>query len=179
MIYTFKERKPHFDSTDYYVAPSAQIIGSVRFGAWSSVWFGAVLRGDSEWIEVGERSNIQDGAVVHAEPGLPTTLGAGVSVGHLAMLHGCVIESGSLVGNGAIVLDGAHIGTACVIAAGSLVPPRKTIPDGVVLMGSPARIVRESTDADREMIEHASAHYVEWVALYRSALRELSASTPR
>lgn len=178
MIYVFEDRRPRFDSSDWYVAPSAQVIGSVRLGDWASVWFGAVLRGDSEWIEIGARCNVQDGSVIHADPGTPTVLGAGVSIGHMVMLHGCVIGPDSLIGNGAIVLDGACVGQGSIVAAGSLVPPGKVIPNDVVVMGSPAKVVREATDADRALIAEASAHYVENVARYRKSLSELSDLRP-
>ena len=173
MIYAFEDRQPRFDSPDYYVERSAQVIGSVRFGAWSSVWFGAVVRGDDEWIELGERCNVQDGSVVHADPGMPAILGAGVSIGHMVMLHGCVIGPGSLIGNGAIVLDGARIGRNCIVAAGSIVPPGKVIPDGMVVMGSPAKVVRESTERDLALIASASEHYVKAITRYKQALREM------
>lgn len=172
MIYAFGDRLPQRVGK-WYVSPSAQVIGSVRLGENSSVWFQAVLRGDSEWIELGASSNVQDGSVVHADPGMPTLIGAEVSVGHMVLLHGCRIEAHSLIGNGAIVLDGARVGTNCVVAAGSLVPPRMVVPDGVVVMGSPARVVREVTTRDLEMIAHASAHYVKRSAEFRDGLRPI------
>jgi carbonic anhydrase/acetyltransferase-like protein (isoleucine patch superfamily) len=171
MLYALGERIPQQDPGGCYVSPSAQVIGCVRLGVNSSVWFNAVLRGDSEWIEVGADSNVQDGSVVHADPGMPTVLGPGVSIGHMVLLHGCRVEACSLIGNGAIVLDGARVGTSCIVAAGSLVPPRMVIPDGVVIMGSPAKVVREVTPRDIEMIAHASAHYVRRGLEYAAQLR--------
>src|SRR5699024_4282605 len=112
-----------------YVAPSAQVIGTVRLGAASSIWFGAVLRGDSDWITVGDGTNVQDGAVIHADPGVPCSLGRNVTVGHMAMVHGCEIGDESLIGIGAIVLNHAKIGRGCVIGANALVTERKEIPD--------------------------------------------------
>lgn len=171
MIYALADRVPKLEGKGCYVSPSAQVIGSVRLADHASVWFQAVLRGDSEWIELGPNSNVQDASVVHADPGMPTLIGAGVSVGHMVLLHGCRIEAESLIGNGAIVLDGAQIGSHCIVAAGSLVPPKMKIPDGVVVMGSPAKVVREVTPRDLEMIAHASAHYVKRSAEFREGLR--------
>ncbi|MEJ1963352.1 MAG: gamma carbonic anhydrase family protein [Gammaproteobacteria bacterium] len=171
MIYALGDRLPQLDGKGCYVSPSAQVIGSVRLAEGASVWFQAVLRGDSEWIEVGARSNVQDGSVVHADPGMPTLIGPDTSVGHMVLLHGCQIDARSLIGNGAIVLDGARVGTNCVVAAGSLVPPRMIIPDGSVVMGSPARVVREVTPRDLEMIARASEHYVKRSAEFRDGLR--------
>lgn len=175
MIYAFGDRCPQLPREGCYVCPSAQVIGSVRLGEAASVWFNAVLRGDSEWIEVGARSNIQDGSVVHADPGEPVVIGTDVSVGHMVLLHGCRIEARSLVGNGAIVLDGARIGTSCIIAAGSLVPPGMQIPDSVVVMGAPAKIVRTVLPRDLEAIAHASAHYVTRSAEFRAGFISVEA----
>jgi len=173
VIYALNDRVPDLGATGWYVCPSAQVIGTVRLGESASVWFQAVLRGDSEWIEVGARSNVQDGSVVHADPGMPTLIGEDVSIGHMVLLHGCQVGAKSLVGNGAIVLDGAKIGSSCVIAAGSLVTPRTVIPDGVVVMGSPAKVVRDVTPRDLEMIARASSHYVTRCAEFRQGLRPL------
>lgn len=171
MIYALGDRVPQREGNGGYVCPSAQVIGTVRLGDNSSVWFNAVLRGDWEWIELGPNSNVQDGSVVHADPGMPAVIGAGTSIGHMVLLHGCRIEANSLIGNGAIVLDGARIGSNSVVAAGALVPPRMVIPDGVVVMGSPARVVREVAPKDLAMIAHASAHYVQRSAEFREGLR--------
>jgi carbonic anhydrase/acetyltransferase-like protein (isoleucine patch superfamily) len=173
VIYAFNDRLPDLSPAGCYVCPSAQVIGSVRLGEGASVWFQAVLRGDSEWIEVGARSNVQDGSVVHADPGMPTLIGEDVSIGHMVLLHGCQVGAKSLIGNGAIVLDAAKIGSSCVVAAGSLITPRTVIPDGVVVMGSPAKVVREVSPRDLEMIANASAHYVTRSAEFRQGLRLL------
>ena len=170
MIFDLGERRIHM-AADSYVADSARVIGSVRLGSRSSVWFNAVLRGDSEWIEVGDETNVQDGVVIHADLGVPTVLGRGVTIGHMALLHGCVVADNSMIGNGAIVLDGVRIGEHCIIAAGSLITPRTIIPDGVLVMGSPGRVVRETSDADRARIRHASSHYVENAQRFRQLLR--------
>jgi len=130
MIYTLGERRIETAGDDYYVAPDASVIGSVRFGAGASVWFNCVLRGDSDWINLGEGVNIQDGTIIHTDEGEPVTLGARVSVGHRALLHGCTIAESTLIANGAMVLDRVKIGRHCIIAADALVTPGKVIPDG-------------------------------------------------
>jgi carbonic anhydrase/acetyltransferase-like protein (isoleucine patch superfamily) len=173
LIYALGERTPQLAPEGCYVCPSAQVIGSVRIGHNASVWFNAVLRGDSEWIELAPGSNVQDGSVVHADEGVPTLIGPNVSVGHMVLLHGCRIEANSLIGNGAIILDEARVGTNCIVAAGSLVPPRMVIPDGVVVMGTPAKVVREASTRDLEMIRRASEHYIARSAEFRERLKPL------
>lgn len=165
-------RQPEL-AADVWVAPSADLIGSVRLAAGSSVWFRVVLRGDSDWIDIGEGTNIQDGSVIHTDEGAPTRLGAGVTVGHMALLHSCTVGDESLVANGAMVLDRCVIGRHCIIAAGALVPPDRRIPDGSVVMGSPGRIVREVTERDVEFIRRAAASYRRRAQHYRESLRVL------
>ena len=159
MIYTLGARRIETAGEDYYVAPDASVIGSVRFGAGASVWFNCVLRGDSDWINLGEGVNIQDGTIIHTDEGEPVSLGARVSVGHRALLHGCTIAESTLIANGAMVLDRVKVGRHCIIAAGALVTPGKVIPDGSVVMGSPGQIVREVTERDLKMIEFIAEHY--------------------
>jgi carbonic anhydrase/acetyltransferase-like protein (isoleucine patch superfamily) len=171
MIYSIDGRRFEAESDDYYVAPGARLIGSVRLRAGASVWFNAVLRADDEWIEIGPGSNVQDNSVIHIEPGQPTILGRDVTVGHMVMLHSCLIGDESLIGNNAIVLDRARIGRHCLIAAGALVPPDEVIPDGSVVMGVPGRIVRTATAADLRLIHHSAANYRERARRYRQALR--------
>ncbi len=170
MIYTIADRSAEI-APDAYVAPSADVIGWVRLGAGASVWFNCVLRGDTEWIEIGAGSNVQDATVIHTDPGVPVVVGAGVTIGHRALLHGCTVGEGSLIGNGAMVLDRSRIGRHCVIAAGALVPPDKEIPDGSVVMGAPGRIVREVTERDLAMIAHGVDSYRRRAAQYRHALK--------
>ena len=170
MIYTIGERRADV-AAGCYVAPSAQLIGSVRLAAGASIWFNVVIRGDTDWIEIGAGSNIQDGTVIHTDPGVPVHIGANVTVGHMAFLHGCSVGDGSMIANGAMVLDGARIGRHCLIAAGALVPPGKQIPDGSVVMGAPGRIVREATERDLQMLEHAAAAYRSRIAAYATQLR--------
>jgi len=143
-----------------WVAPTATLIGKVRLQAGANVWFGAVLRGDNELIDIGENSNMQDGTVMHTDMGWPLTLGKGVTVGHNAMLHGCTVGDYSLVGIGAVILNGARIGKHCIIGANALVPEGREIPDGSLVVGSPGKVVRELTPAQQQLLEASAAHYV-------------------
>ncbi|HEY1725611.1 MAG TPA: gamma carbonic anhydrase family protein [Steroidobacteraceae bacterium] len=170
-IYTLGERRLVTAGDDFYIAAGARVIGSVILGAGASLWFNCVLRADDERIEIGSGSNVQDGSVIHADPGSPTILGRDVTVGHMVMLHSCLIGDESLIGNGAIVLDRARIGRHCIIAAGSLVPPDREVADGSVVMGSPARLVRQSNAQDLAMIAAAAAHYRARLHTYRSKLQ--------
>ncbi len=159
MIADLKERKPNIHKQSY-VAPGAVVVGSVEMKAGSSIWFNAVARGDCEQITIGENVNVQDGAVLHADPGFPLVLHKGASVGHNAMLHGCEVGENSLVGIGAVVLNGAKIGRYCLIAANTLVPEGMCIPDGVLVVGTPAIIKRELTPEARRRLETTAAGYV-------------------
>lgn len=170
MIYSLADKRIVTTNDEYYVAPGASVIGLVRFGIDSSVWFNCVIRGDSDWIILGDRTNIQDGSIIHTDVGVPVRLGANVSVGHGAMLHGCIVEDSSLIANGAIVLDRAHIGRRCLIAAGTLVPPGKVIPDNSVVMGTPGKIVREIDERDIAMMADTAQHYVDRSREYRRSL---------
>ena len=172
-VYRLGDRQLVTQGDDFYIAPGAQVIGSVVLGAGSSLWFNCVLRGDDECIEIGAGSNVQDGAVLHADAGTPTRVGRDATVGHMALLHGCSVGDQSLVGNGAIVLDRVRIGRHCIVAAGALVPPAREIPDGSVLMGAPARVVRAATAADLLLIERSAAHYRERMRRYRQELQLL------
>ena len=158
MIYDYEDRK--LDAAgSYFVAPSADVIGSVRLGEGASVWFNAVLRGDNDWIVVGDGSNVQDGTICHTDPGEPVIIGRDVTIGHGVLLHGCVIGDGSLIGNRAIILDGARIGARCLIAAGALITPNTQIPDGSVVMGAPGRIIRPVGEKDLERMAIGAASY--------------------
>jgi len=156
-----------------WVADSAQVMGQVELQQDASVWFGSILRGDTEWLVVGRGTNIQDGSVVHADHGFPTTLGAGVSVGHQVMLHGCTIGDHSLVGIQSVVLNGARIGRHCLVGAGSLVTEGKEFPDGSMIMGRPAKVVRALTEAQMRGLEAIAAHYVENARRFRDGLVRL------
>ena len=154
-----------------WVAPSADLIGDVRLGNHSSVWFGAVIRADNTPIIIGDESNIQDGAVGHSDPGAPLTIGARVTVGHQAILHGCTIGDGALVGLGARVLNGAIIGEKCLLGAGALVTEGKRFEAGMLIVGSPARVLRALSEQELAMLELSAAHYAEKAAHYAQALK--------
>jgi carbonic anhydrase/acetyltransferase-like protein (isoleucine patch superfamily) len=158
MIYSYGERQLLAEG-DYFVAPSADVIGSVRLGHEASVWFGAVLRGDNDWIHIGAGTNVQDGSIIHVDPGVPVVLGERVTIGHGVLLHGCTIGDGTLVGNRATVLDGVRIGAGSLIGAGALVTPRTEIPPGSVVFGSPARVVRQVGAQDLEWIVKGNEAY--------------------
>jgi carbonic anhydrase/acetyltransferase-like protein (isoleucine patch superfamily) len=170
-IYSIGQRRLVTVGDDFYIAPGAQVIGSVILGAGASIWFNSVLRADDDRIEIGAGSNIQDGSVVHCDAGAPTIVGRDVTVGHMVMLHSCRIGDETLIGNGAIVLDRVSIGRHCIIAAGALVTPDKQIPDNCVVMGAPAKIVRAVTSQDLAMIAQGAAHYRARVQLYKAQLR--------
>jgi carbonic anhydrase/acetyltransferase-like protein (isoleucine patch superfamily) len=170
-VHSLGERALHTADEAYYIAPGAQVIGSVRLGAAASLWFNCVVRADDEWIEVGAGSNVQDGSVLHADAGAPLRIGRDCTIGHMVMLHSCSIGDETLIGNGAIVLDRACIGRHCIVAAGALVPPDRQVPDGSVVMGAPAQWVRASTEKDRAMIRATAEHYRLRIARYRSGLR--------
>lgn len=154
---------------DCFVAHNATVIGDVTLGEQASTWFNTVLRGDVEPIVVGARTNIQDGAILHTDPGSPLILGTEVTVGHMAMLHGCTVGDGSLIGIGAIVLTGARIGKGCIVGAGALVTERMVVPDGSVVLGSPAKVVRLVTEGQAVEIRAGVAHYVANAARYSAA----------
>ena len=157
-----------------YVAPSASIIGNAVLADHSSVWFGATLRGDNEIISIGVNSNVQDGAVLHTDPGFPLLVGADVSIGHQAMLHGCTVGEGSLIGIQAIVLNSAVIGKGCLVGAGAVITERKTFADGTLILGAPAKVVRQLTVEERENLVKIAANYVLRGAYYRSHLQNLT-----
>jgi carbonic anhydrase/acetyltransferase-like protein (isoleucine patch superfamily) len=159
------------DDGEYWIAPSAVVIGRVILKKNASIWFGAVLRGDNEPITVGENSNVQDGSVLHTDIGRPLTIGANVTVGHMVMLHGCTIGDNSLIGIGAIVLDGAVIGQNCLIGAGALITENKVIPDNSMVLGSPGQVVRQVSERQSEMLAASSARYVVNWKRYRDGFK--------
>ncbi|MGB3069139.1 MAG: gamma carbonic anhydrase family protein [Ottowia sp.] len=156
-----------------WIADSAEVIGNVTLGPDASVWFGCVLRGDTESMSVGEGSNIQDLTVMHADHGKPLTVGKYVTVGHKVMLHGCTIGDESLIGIGAVVLNGAKIGKNCLVGAGSLVTEGKEFPDGSMIMGVPARVVRQLTPEQIEGLRNSARHYIENARKFRATLKRL------
>lgn len=156
-----------------WVADSASVIGQVYLAENASVWFGVVIRGDTELITVGAGTNIQDGSVLHADVGQPLVIGARVTVGHQVMLHGCTIGDASLIGIQAVVLNGAKIGNHCLVGAGALVTEGKTFADGSLILGSPAKAVRLLTEAEIEALKASAGHYVQNAARYRAGLVRL------
>lgn len=171
MIYTLGEYTPELPPEgDYFVADNATVIGKVALRREASIWFASVLRGDREWITVGERSNVQDGSVLHTDPGYPLTIGDGVTVGHQAMLHGCRVGDNSLIGIQAVVLNGATIGRNCLIGAKALVPENTEIPDNSLVLGSPGRVKRTLSDDEAAALSHGSEAYVENFKRYLSDL---------
>jgi carbonic anhydrase/acetyltransferase-like protein (isoleucine patch superfamily) len=157
-----------------WVADRAWVIGDVVLHEDSSVWFGAVLRGDNERLTIGRGSNIQDGSVVHADAGFPTTVGEGVTVGHQAMLHGCTVGDGSLIGIQAVVLNGAKIGRQCLVGAGALVTAGKVFPDGSLIIGSPAQVARPLRPDEIEGLQRSAAQYVDKARRYQAGLKKLA-----
>jgi carbonic anhydrase/acetyltransferase-like protein (isoleucine patch superfamily) len=156
-----------------WIADSAQVMGAVELGEWVSVWFGAVVRGDTESITIGRGSNIQDGSVLHADVGKPLVIGENVTVGHKVMLHGCTVGDGSLIGIGAVVLNGAKIGRGCLVGAGALVTEGKEFADGSMVIGSPAKAVRMLTPEQQQGLIHSAEHYIENAARFRSGLKQI------
>jgi carbonic anhydrase/acetyltransferase-like protein (isoleucine patch superfamily) len=172
--YRLGEAAPIFPPQgEYWVAPTACLIGKVVLKTNASIWFGAVLRGDNEPIVVGENSNVQDNSVLHTDMGQPLTIGADVTVGHKVMLHGCTIGDGSLIGIGSIILNGARIGRQCIIGANSLITEGKEIPDRSMVMGSPGKVVRTLEPAQAEAIAAGALHYVANWKRYRASLAPL------
>jgi carbonic anhydrase/acetyltransferase-like protein (isoleucine patch superfamily) len=154
-----------------WAAPSADLIGDVRLAARASVWFGAVIRADNTPILIGEESNIQDGAVGHSDPGVPLTIGARVTVGHQAILHGCTIADDCLVGMGARILNGAVLESECLVGAGALITEGKRFESGSLIVGSPARVVRQLSDQEKRALRMSAAHYAEKAQRYAEQLR--------
>jgi carbonic anhydrase/acetyltransferase-like protein (isoleucine patch superfamily) len=153
-----------------YVAPNAAVIGKVVLAERATVWFGATLRGDNETISIGAGSNVQDSAVMHTDPGFPLTVGADVSIGHQAVMHGCTIGEGTLIGIQAIVMNGAVIGKGCLVGAGALITERKVFADGSLILGAPAKVVRQLSAQEREDLLKVAANYAERGAFYRNNL---------
>lgn len=161
-IYTLGDKKPQLPPAgEYWIAPSATVLGDVILNPGASIWFGAVLRGDNDPITIGEDSNIQDGSVLHTDVGEPLTIGRGVTVGHMAMLHGCEIGDNSLIGIGAVVLNGVRIGRNCIIGAKALITEGKVIPDNSLVVGAPGKVVRSREPADEAVLRMSAEHYVQ------------------
>ena len=171
-LYSLGDLAPRL-SPGAWAAPSADLIGDVRLGARASVWFGAVIRADNTPIVIGEESNIQDGAIGHSDPGAPLTIGARVTVGHQAILHGCTVHDDCLVGMGARILNGVVLESECLVGAGALITEGKSFPAGSLIVGAPARAVRQLSDEERQALRVSAAHYAEKAARYAEILRTL------
>jgi carbonic anhydrase/acetyltransferase-like protein (isoleucine patch superfamily) len=172
-VYQLDELTPQI-AESAWVADNAQVMGDVHMAADSSVWFSSVVRGDTATIEIGEGTNIQDGSVLHADVGIPLTIGKHVTVGHIVQLHGCTVGDGSLIGIGAIVLNGAKIGKNCLVGAGSLVTEGKEFPDGSMILGSPAKVVRQLTPEQIEGLRRSAQNYVKNKNRFKAGLKKIA-----
>jgi carbonic anhydrase/acetyltransferase-like protein (isoleucine patch superfamily) len=171
-VYSLADKKPQLPATgEYWIAPNAVVVGDVTLKPGASVWFGAVVRGDNDPIVIGENTNIQDGSVLHSDPGDPLIIGANVTVGHMAMLHSCEIGDGTLIGIGAVVLGRAKIGKNCLIGANALITEDKVIPDGSLVMGQPGKVVRMLEPGQIAALQASAEHYVQNWKRYAAGLR--------
>lgn len=171
-IFRLGDKAPQLGS-DVWVAPNATVIGDIRLADRVSIWWNAVLRGDNDPISIGAGSNIQDGSVLHTDAGIPMDIGMDVTVGHLAMLHGCTVGDGSLIGIGSVILNRAVIGRGCIVGANTLIPEGKLFPDRVLIVGSPGKVVRELSDEEVARLRQSAAHYVGNAGRYRTGLVEI------
>jgi carbonic anhydrase/acetyltransferase-like protein (isoleucine patch superfamily) len=173
-IYELDGQAPEFPPDgQYYIADTAVVIGRVRLKSEASVWYGAVLRGDNEWIELGERSQVQDNCTLHTDPGFPLTIGRDCVIGHNVILHGCTIGDESLIGMGAIMLNGAKVGRNCLVGAGAVVTEGKTFPDNALIVGAPARVIRTLDEKAAEMIRGGADVYVRRWKSYKQGLKRI------
>ena len=171
MKYTLGEHRVQTDGDHYWIAPNASVIGQVTLGRNASIWFNAVIRADHAPITIGENSNIQDGSVLHVDPGLPLVIGRNVTVGHMVTLHSCEIGDDTLIGIGAVVLNDAKIGRNCLIGAKALIPEGKEIPDNSLVIGMPGKVVRQVTDAHEELMAWSYGVYLEDTELFRTKMK--------
>lgn len=171
MIYSLGEHKVETDGDTYFVAPSADVIGRVTLGTDANIWFGAVVRGDGNTIRIGARTNVQDTAVIHVDDDAPTQIADDVTIGHGATVHGCTVGRFSLIGIGATILSHAVIGEYCIVGAGALITERKAFPDRSLIIGAPARVVRQVTEEEITALRESAAHYVKRGREYRSKLQ--------
>ena len=172
-LYQLDDKTPQV-ADSAWVADSAQVMGDVQLDENVSIWFNCTLRGDNDPITIGEGSNIQDGSVLHTDEGVPLTIGRHVTVGHMVMLHGCTIGDESLIGIGAVVLNGAKIGKNCLVGAGALVTEGKEFPDGSMILGSPAKVVRQLTPEQIEGLRYSAQHYIDNANRYRKGLKKIA-----
>lgn len=174
-IYELDGKRPIFeDEATTWIAPDASVIGDIAIGRDVGIWFGSALRGDTERISIGARSNVQEHTIMHADPGFPLSVGEGCTIGHRALLHGCVIGANSLVGMGAIILNGARIGANSLVGAGALITEGKEFPDGALIVGSPARVVRMLDDAAIARLKLSADHYVANARRFRLGLKAIT-----
>ena len=171
-MYALGDVTPELLGDGHFNAPNATVIGNVKLLADASIWFNTVVRGDNEPIEIGAGSKVQDGCVLHTDPGFPTRIGSGVTIGHKVMLHGCTIGENSLIGIGSIVLNGAVIGDNCLVGANSLITEGKSFADGMLILGAPAKAVRELSANEIASVKKAASHYADNAARFRTTLRE-------
>ena len=172
-LYSIGERRPKLVGSDHFIAPDATLVGDVTLEAAVSIWFQVAIRAENDRIVIGEGSNIQDGSVLHVDPGYPLTLARNVSIGHKVMLHGCSVGEGSLVGINSVVMNGAKIGKGVLIGANTLIAEGKEIPDGVLVLGSPGRVVRELNEEQKAYLLKIASGYVERGAYYNRNLKKL------
>jgi carbonic anhydrase/acetyltransferase-like protein (isoleucine patch superfamily) len=170
-LYSIGERRVTLVGKDHFVAPDATLVGDITLEAAVSIWFQVVIRAENDRVAIGEGSNIQDGSVLHVDPGYPLTIGRNVSVGHKVMLHGCTVGEGSLVGINSVIMNGAKIGKGVLIGANTLIAEGKEIPDGVLVLGSPGRVVRELAQEQKDYLIRVARGYVERGRYYNSNLR--------
>lgn len=170
-IFSLPGRRVVLRGSHHFIAYDATLVGSITLENDANVWFGVVIRADNDHVRVGEATNLQDGAILHCDPGFPLTVGNRVTVGHKAMLHGCTIGDGTLIGIGSVIMNGAKVGAGTLLGAGSLVPEGKEIPGGVLAVGTPARVVRELNPEEQARILWASSNYVERSRMYAREMR--------
>lgn len=173
-IYELDGKSPELPADgQYFIAETATVIGNVRLKSNASVWFGSVLRGDNELIEIGEGSNVQDNCTFHTDPGFPLTIGKNCTIGHNVILHGCTIEDGALIGMGAIVMNGARIGKGCIVGAGAVITEGKTFEDRALVVGAPARVIRSLTEEQVKAMTYGAPHYVHNGKRFKAGLKKI------
>ncbi len=170
-VYSLGDRTVEFRGDEWFIAPNATVIGSVVIENQANIWFNVVIRGDSDLITIGERVNVQDGAVLHTDPTIRLTIGRETSIGHKAMLHGCIVGEASLIGINSVIMNHAVIGRGSIVGSNTLIPEGKVFPDGVLILGQPGKIVREVRPEERQWILSIAEGYVQRARLYREALR--------